>query len=323
MLKSVKVTNNIGESITLDLKNPEKSGFYVVGIDGLGPPKADLFMDELSSSDGSVFNSARVSSRNIVLKLIYSEKDVEGLRHESYRFFPLKKKITLQFVSDKRTVKINGYVESNEIAIFSKMEGSVISVMCPNPWFIDGSYSNSAQNFSTVESLFEFQHVEESGEVEDQVAFGEWEIRPYGGQPVNNRYIEFSKVEDINSGVIKYYGDIDVGVTIKINVGGNPGNITMTHKQTGDVMRLSSSVINRIVGSNLQNGDQIIISTVTGSKSARLLRGGTYKNIIAAVDKTSNWFKLVRGDNTFVLSSVNNTDDIDVEISSQILYEGL
>lgn len=323
MLRSMTVINHLGDSLTVELENPKSSGFQVAGIDGLGPPKADLFMSNLAASDGSVFNSARVENRNIVIRLVYFDADIEACRHKSYQYFPLKKNITLRFVNDSRTVQINGFVESNEVAIFSKMEGSVISVVCPDPWFVDGEVSNNTQSFSTVESLFEFQYVEPDVVVEDQQRFGDWEIRPSDGEPVDDRYIEFSAQEDINSGVIRYFGDVDVGVTVRIRLFGNPGNLKITNKNTGDVMNISAAIINRIVGSNMKNGDELIITTSTGNKTARLLRAGTYRNIIAAVNKTSDWFKLARGTNTFVLEASNNSDDVEVLISSQILYEGI
>ena len=322
MLRSMTVTNHLGDSLSIVLENPKASGFFVAGIDGLGPPKADLFMSNMATNDGSMFNSARVESRNIVIRLIYVDDDIEACRHKSYQFFPLKKNITLRFKTDSRVVKIDGYVESNEVAIFSNMEGSVISVMCPNPWFIDSNWSNASQAFSTVESLFEFEYVDPSVVTEGQVRFGDWEIRPSEAAPVGNRYIEFSKIEDINSGTIQYYGDVDVGITIRLRMTGNPGNMKLTNKETGEVMNISASVINRIVGSDLQNGDEIVILTSAGKKAAGMYRGGTYKNIIAAIDKKSNWFKLIRGNNTFVLDAPNSSV-VEVVINSQILYEGI
>lgn len=37
MIKSVTVVNHLGESLKLDLASPEKSGFIVKSIEGLGP----------------------------------------------------------------------------------------------------------------------------------------------------------------------------------------------------------------------------------------------------------------------------------------------
>lgn len=42
MIKSVTVVNHLGESLKLDLASPEKSGFIVKSIEGLGPVKATV-----------------------------------------------------------------------------------------------------------------------------------------------------------------------------------------------------------------------------------------------------------------------------------------
>ena len=79
MIKTVKVTNYLGESITLELGRPEKSGLLVREISGLGPSKANVNFSDLSTGDGGIFNSARVTSRNIVFTLdILNQPDVEN-----------------------------------------------------------------------------------------------------------------------------------------------------------------------------------------------------------------------------------------------------
>ena len=50
MIKSVTVTNYLGESIKLELGFPEKSGFLIQSIDGLGPPKADIHKTEVATN---------------------------------------------------------------------------------------------------------------------------------------------------------------------------------------------------------------------------------------------------------------------------------
>ena len=42
MIKAVTVTNHLGESLTMDLMQPEGSGFTVRSISGLGPVKATV-----------------------------------------------------------------------------------------------------------------------------------------------------------------------------------------------------------------------------------------------------------------------------------------
>ena len=95
MIRAVTVTNYLGESKRFELAFPEESGFAVQSISGLGPSKADINTTEISTNDGSLYNSARVNSRNIVmsLKLMFNPQ-IEDTRHDSYKYFPIKKRVT-------------------------------------------------------------------------------------------------------------------------------------------------------------------------------------------------------------------------------------
>lgn len=132
MIKSVKVTNYLNESLTLELTSPEKSGLVIKEITGLGPVEADINMTEFASGDGSYYNSARVGERNIVLNLLYMGKpDIESTRQLTYKYFPVKKNLTLTFTLDNRVAYIQGYVESNDVNMFSEQSGAQISILCP------------------------------------------------------------------------------------------------------------------------------------------------------------------------------------------------
>lgn len=139
MLKSVTVKNYLSESLTLILDRPEESGLIIESITGIGAENATVNITEVSSKDGGIFNSARREKRNIVMNLKFLEtKDaptIEDVRHKTYKFFPLKRKITLTFLTDNWELWIDGYVESNEPDIFSKDEGCQISILCPDPNF--------------------------------------------------------------------------------------------------------------------------------------------------------------------------------------------
>ena len=54
MIKSVTVTNYLGESLKMELTNPYDSGIAITDITGIGPGKADINVTELTSSDGSL-----------------------------------------------------------------------------------------------------------------------------------------------------------------------------------------------------------------------------------------------------------------------------
>lgn len=69
MIKSVTITNYLGERIKLDLTDPEASGFVIEEIEGLGPVKADVNVTDLATTDGALFNSSRANTREIRMKL--------------------------------------------------------------------------------------------------------------------------------------------------------------------------------------------------------------------------------------------------------------
>lgn len=142
MLKKVVVTNYLGESIECKIEGVEAendSGLIITSIDGLGPVKATINMTEIPSSDGSIYNSSRLTNRNIVIKAIFTHaSSIEEARHLSYRYFPINRKLTLTIETDSRTGTVEGYVESNEPDIFSKQSSFQISILCESSYFTEG-----------------------------------------------------------------------------------------------------------------------------------------------------------------------------------------
>lgn len=121
MIKSVTVVNYLGESFKMELMRPEESGFIIQSITGIGPVKANINNTELSTGDGAVYNSSRLTVRNIIFKLCFlPNPTIEHTRQKSYKYFPVKKPIKLIFETDNRVSECSGYVESNEPDIFSK-----------------------------------------------------------------------------------------------------------------------------------------------------------------------------------------------------------
>ena len=66
MIKQILVTNSSGEKLPLILTKPEDSGLIILDVQGLGPGKSTINLRENALANGSVFNSAKTPSRNIV-----------------------------------------------------------------------------------------------------------------------------------------------------------------------------------------------------------------------------------------------------------------
>lgn len=288
----------------MELENPYKSGFFVAGITGLGPPKADVNTTRRAGADGSVFNSAKVESRNIVITLIYQTDnkdnlDIEQLRHKTYEYFPIKRQVTLYFTTDRRQAHITGYVESNEVGFFTNMEGSQISIICNDPWFVSDNTGLTNISLSNIEPIFTFP-----------VKF-----TPYGGT------IEFSEKKKTVTGVIPYYGDLETGITMSIKCVSATGDIAISNDTFEESMLILTQTVQDLTGSVISAGDRIVITTYTGRKTARLYRGSTAYNIIAAINKTSKWIKLYSGVNS--LSATPITGNVEVDLDLTVLYEGI
>lgn len=303
MIKSITVTNYLGDSIKMELARPEKSGFIVYSVTGLGPGKASINTTEVSTNDGGIFNSARLPARNIVIGLKYMWQDsIEEVRHKSYKYFPLKKKVKLTIETDTRTAFIEGYVESNEPNIFSKSEGSDISIVCPDPLFYSTEEDNSEVVFSGIEPAFEF---------------------PFSNESLFESLLEMSIMHNTIEQVVTYDGDADIGVTITISAIDTASNITIYNTGTREVMNIDTSKIEAITGSGIIAGDVITICTVKGRKSITLLRAGKTTNILNCLNRDADWFTLAKGDNVFTYTAENGATNLLFKINHQVVYEGV
>ena len=132
MIRGITIINHLGEELALSMTDP--TSVAITNIDGIGPVKADINSIDLATDDGAIFNSARLGTRNLVFTLLYLwSPTIEDARQMTYRYFPVKKPVTVMITTNNRKVKTTGYVESNETTMFSKTTGSQISIICPDP----------------------------------------------------------------------------------------------------------------------------------------------------------------------------------------------
>ncbi len=301
MIKSITVTNHLGESVTLELRFPEKSGFLVRSIDGLNPAKADINMTDLTSKDGSVYNSARVTSRNIVLTIDFLEgPTIEDTRQKSYKYFPIKKEVRVRIETDNRTSEAIGYIEANEINIFSQTEGSQISVICPDPYFY--ALEKTLTTLSGVTPGFEF---------------------PFSNESIEDPLIELGQIVLASIKNVQYEGDAEVGIVIYIHALGEAEMVTIYNENTLETMTIDTVKLASLTGAGITTGDDIIISTVKGNKFVYLLRGGVYTNILNVIERDASWFQLSKGENLFGFIAEDGGENIQMSIQHQTVYEGV
>lgn len=302
MIKTVTAINYLREEVKIKLSDMSPShGLIITDMSGLGPPKANINTTTISSGDGSIYNSARLDDRNITIKLLFVDApSIEAARQNTYRYFPVKKPITLKIDTDNRSVYTVGYVESNEPTIFSDKESCQISIICPDSHF----YSNALNEtvFYRIEPDFEF---------------------PFSNESLSENLLNFGNIMIDKARNIYYDGDDEIGIVIKIHALGDISDITIWNTKTKEKMKIYADKLKTITGSALKNGDDIIINTEDGYKSVKLLREGKYTNIINCIDRFSDWFKLSKGSNTMAFEADDGNNNIVFKIENKISYEGI
>lgn len=304
MIKSVTITNHLDESIKLDLFNPEESGFIIKSIEGLGPVKANINFKELATNDGSIDNSARLSSRNIVMSLQFMESPtIEETRLKSYKYFPIKRNIKFLIETDSRICETIGRVETNVPTIFSNAEGCQISILCSNPYFYSAGENGTNQTvfYGTV-PLFEF---------------------PFSNESLTEDLIEFGSIENRTEGTIYYDGDAEIGITIQIHAVGEAEGLVIYNTKTREIMRINDDKLKSLIGSGIQAGDEITIITSRGEKGIYMLRNGITTNILNSLEKPIKWFQLSKGDNTFAYTASFGLMNLQFRIENKVIYEGV
>lgn len=272
------------------LELTQNSEYDVINIEGLNPVGATINTYKIGVSDGEHYNSSYVNIRNIVLYIVPKNKsnDIETNRLALYKYFRPKHKIRLYFQHDSRNVFIDGYVETVEISLYSQLEQFQISVICPQPYFLD--ISTAQGDFTQIENLFEFPFaIEEEG-------------------------IEFSRFGQIDDIYINNDGEVETGLIISLYAFGSASGIELY---------LNDTQYFKLGDLSLETGDILTINTNKGEKSVTLLRNGTEINCINYVSKGSTWFTLDIGENKISKIIGSGMESVNIDVSYYIKYIGV
>lgn len=308
MFQSMTVTNARGDTLDLPIRNPMATGYNVVAIDGLGPVDAVLQTSNTVTTDGVIFNGARKDEREIIINLAYypeSGKNIEDLRHGTYKYFPEKEEVTLVFHADTRSVRTTGIVESNDIPIFSEKEASSIVIKCPDPWFRIDNELNRVTSFSNVEPVFEFPF--------------NWTNNPVG-EP---KPLWFGAIQNMHSKNIMYDGESEVGVIIRMSFDAPVRDIRIYNEDAGQEIDVFTDKVKLIIADGIKQGDELVICTIPKRKSVEVIRDGISYNILNAINRDVRFITLHKGTNTIVYSAESGVDNIRMSIENETLYTGV
>ena len=277
----LSVKNAAGDTLHLS----QNKNYAVTGIEGLTPVAATINTSNAGMLDGAVYNSARLSYRNIVITASIVQ-DVESARIKLYDYFQTKQFCKLFFENDSRNVYIDGYVETFECDLFALGETVQISIICPDPYFKDTR--TKTDTGSTVVSLFEF--------------------------PTEFNNVEFSRLISDAAITVSNNGDISAGFDIEIHFIGNVKNPVLYSATTGGYFGLNSQFV---------AGDRVVINTRNGKKSVKLIRFGVEINQFNNIQSGSTWLQLTRGVNTFTFNADSGVNNMQISITHTDLYAGV
>lgn len=280
---TLKVENDRGDILNLT----GNSNYIVYKIEGLNPPQANINASENTTTDGSSINSVRVESRNIVIYTTI-EGDIEANRIQLYKYFPVKKTVTLYFTNGSRNVRISGVVELIECDLFTEKQIAQISIICPKPYF--RAVEELVTNFSDVLSTFTFPFsIPKSG-------------------------VEISSITtNVRKSIINT-GDIETGAVITLFATG-----TVVNPVIYDVLKRTQLKLNY----TMQISDTIVINTNVHEKSITLVRNGVATNILGHMALNSDWLTLEAGDNVFTYDCDSGNNNLQITFTTAVLYSGV
>ena len=285
---TAKIENSNGDLLTL---TGQEAVFQVINIAGLNPPAAQINTTTIVGLDGAVFNSSKLQTRNLVLTIKINGY-VETNRLLLYSYFKTKDKCTFYYTNNSLDVSIEGYVESVECDLFTNNEIAQISILCPYPYF--KSLSEILTDSSNVTPQFVFPF---SINIDEPVVI--------------------STLDDTEGIAVFNSSESETGVLVEIDVKDSVSSIEIKNTSTGDDLKLIYSFL---------SGDKIIINTNKGQKSVNLIRGGTISNLFSALQQGSVFFQLTVGTNNFeylVSGSAANNDDISILFRYYSIYRGV
>ena len=300
MIKTVTIENQNGNTLELNLRSSgEEVGLLIFNIEGLGPPQATVSGTGGPNFDGIRASSVRADARHLLMTLAVTEGGEleEDAKQRIYTYLPVKQEIIFGVETDRKDVYIPAIVESNEFSQFATVENAIISLFCPNPYFLD----------RMLRSII----------IDDVSGVPNFEC-PFENDSLVAPTIEFGFVTDLPTAEIAYNGEVQTGAEITLNFTDAVTDIVITNSNGQQQMTIDTSDLEPIA-----SGDQIFINTRVGEKSIYFVRSAVWTNIINAVGIDDDWIDLRPGGNTVIVDTATGIDNIEIEIEFRALSEGV
>ncbi|MCM1089164.1 MAG: phage tail family protein [Muribaculaceae bacterium] len=280
----VKCENNNGLAAVFAYDH-DSTEFFLDSLEGVYNMKNAVHTSQNATTDGSSYDGEALEQRNIVITANIRRNYREN-RDYLARVFKKGAEGTFYHTEDGQTRKIKYRVESIDIADKGVLRPAVISLICPEPYFRDGTPTHI--EMTNWENTFEFP----------------CEI-PEEGMEFGVRVKETIKIVDNNSTTA-------IGIQMTIiaeDVVVNPAVMNVT---TGERLKLLCT---------MEPGDQIVISTEQGNIDVILYRGGEKMDYNYTVDEENeSYIQLETGRNYINYTADAGEDYMNVNFDFENRY---
>lgn len=290
-----KITCSNEDNISIVFQEDRFMPFLLESCDGIYMMENNVATSENTMTDGATYQGSTTKMRNIVLTLRdRPEDDHKANRSLLYTLFKSKSKGTFEYEEDGEKKTIDYYVESVNIDGEKRARQATVSLLCPDPFFVDTS--DLIVMMAGWHAAWEFRH-----EFQD------------GGEPFGERIKERLKTIE-NTSAADY-----IGLTITINALGPVLNPSITRVESNETIKIGTST----APLNMVLGDQVIITTHTNNKHVYIMRDGVQTEINNYLDDDSEYIQLRHGQNTLGYAADSGESYMSVTVAYRYRYVGV
>lgn len=261
--------------------------YNVVATEGLTPVAATINTTGNGVVDGTFYNSSFLSERNIILTMV-PDGDIEEKRLELYKIFRPKSLARVYIKSKLRNVYIESRVESVELDLHVKRQSITVSLIAPQPYFLnaDEKVYNQTAVMSDLEIPFEI---------------------PQEG-------LEFGNITKERDITIVNEGEEASGLIMEIIATDTAVNPVIYNKTTREKFCIREKML---------RGDKIEINTHKGQKKIEMNRGTVKTNLLNKIEKNSKWLAVETGKNIFSYGCAAGEENIRIKYRFNEMYGGV
>lgn len=290
MGRIITCTNNDGLALRFGYKY---SPWLLTDVDGIYLSEANVYTSDNTMIDGATYQGTTLKLRNIVLTMI-DKTEHKYNRQILYDVFKPKAPGVFSYEENGETRNIEYYVESVDISSMGSRRTAVVSLICPDPYFV--ANSDTVVIIAGWQANFTFPHnFKAEGE-----ALGE-----KSGERLKT--IENETAAD------------NIGMTISIVTSGLAKNPSITCVETQQTIKVGTAAHPL----NMVSGDEVRITTGTNDKHVYLIRGGVTTEINEYLDEESEFIQLMRGRNTIGYAADSGQEYLSVKVKFRSKYLGV